>query len=63
MSVNSTGKVSSRDRKRDRMGQGGRKGGVKGAKLRDRRKEVTKGCREGQLAGRGKKQAFASSLY
>jgi len=30
--------------------------------LRERRKEATEGWREGQLAGRGRKQAFAFSV-
>lgn len=37
------------------------KGGSEGG-LRERRKEVTKGWREGQLAGRGRKQAFLPFL-
>jgi len=39
----------------------GREGGSKGARLRERRKEVTGGWREG-LAGRGREQAFAFSV-
>lgn len=52
-----TGKVSSGDRERRRR----REGGNKGARLRERRKGVTGGWREG-LAGRGREQAFAFSV-